>query len=630
MKTIKSSFKLLQILVLILISNSFAFSQIAYDCLGGAYRANEFIVKLDDKLKPNEIAEIRDSLHAKKLGDCDCDYNLELWDVSDTYPGLSPEEKESSMGSTIEIESVDFNYLIEYEPHSETAVTTTLNPKGHSTKQVKVAILDTGVDSDHWYFTKTASRFYINKTEADGDDNVDDDGNCVVDDRSGFNYYNNFPNPVEKYIGHGSHVTGIADETSNGSLEILNLKVFGKEHEHNTLFNVTCATYYSIDRGAKVINMSFGWTGLPALCLKRAIQIAGDENCALVVCSAGNKGQNVDKYPHYPSSYGLENIMEVTALDNNYQVAPYANYGSKVDIAVQGKWTSLVPNGTAAEMEGTSMAAAAITGLAARLYTIKPTATFHEIKGGILFASLKTTSWPSGLVKDDRLFKFHPYYVKKAMSYMEGVNYAEPCKAPKENCENISVDICTFIDNNPGHGIAHKDCDNGGISNDDECKNGGDPHSPCDDCDVAMNAGLNICTLINGNLNHPLALQDCDNGGVTNYTECIKGNDPFEAKDDCVGCNNKQITNEIAETKTQFTVTPNPFIDLVSITFELEEDSPVSLRILDISGKHIYSKQVDYTSGQHSINWDGALVPSGIYILQLKTKSGLQTKRMIK
>lgn len=57
----------------------------------------------------------------------------------------------------------------------------------------------------------------------------------------------------------------------------------------------------------------------------------------------------------------------------------------------------------------------------------------------------------------------------------------------------------------------------------------------CEDiCAGAQAIQLDICSLIAGNSAHVLAMQDCDNGGVDNSTECNNGNDPLDPDDDCV------------------------------------------------------------------------------------------------
>ncbi len=107
---------------------------------------------------------------------------------------------------------------------------------------------------------------------------------------------------------------------------------------------------------------------------------------------------------------------------------------------------------------------------------------------------------------------------------------------PADDCmvaTTANTDICTLIGGSPDHPLADQDCDDGGVNNLDECNNGGNPLEPSDDCAIAINGGLDICLLIGADANHPLSMQDCDDGGVDNYTECMNGGDPTDSADDC-------------------------------------------------------------------------------------------------
>jgi len=124
-----------------------------------------------------------------------------------------------------------------------------------------------------------------------------------------------------------------------------------------------------------------------------------------------------------------------------------------------------------------------------------------------------------------------------------GISNLEECMAgtnpadPTDDCEaaiQLEVNICLLIDNNPGIALATVDCDNGGVPNSIECLNGGNPSDPNDECIAALATQTDICLLINKNSDHPLALLDCDNGGVDNITECLANSNPLEASDECV------------------------------------------------------------------------------------------------
>jgi len=108
--------------------------------------------------------------------------------------------------------------------------------------------------------------------------------------------------------------------------------------------------------------------------------------------------------------------------------------------------------------------------------------------------------------------------------------------APSDDCEAAqagAIDICALLADNADHPLASLDCDNGGVINIIECDNGTNPFAPSDDCQAVKNGGLDLCIIIGLNPNHPLSTQDCDNGGVDNYTECRNSGDPCDPNDDC-------------------------------------------------------------------------------------------------
>ncbi len=86
--------------------------------------------------------------------------------------------------------------------------------------------------------------------------------------------------------------------------------------------------------------------------------------------------------------------------------------------------------------------------------------------------------------------------------------------------------MCSYVIANPTSPIALADCDNGGISNIVECQNGGDPLNPTDDCDVINSGVVDICDTLAVNPLSPLANVDCDGDGQTNATECANNTDP--------------------------------------------------------------------------------------------------------
>ena len=80
---------------------------------------------------------------------------------------------------------------------------------------------------------------------------------------------------------------------------------------------------------------------------------------------------------------------------------------------------------------------------------------------------------------------------------------------------------------------------------------------------------------------------------------------------------------------------PNPFNDLTTINYTLNNSSNIQLDIFDLTGKMIKTLVNEFkNTGKHKVTWDardnyGNSVPCGIYFYRLKTGSSIQTKKMI-
>jgi chitinase len=75
-------------------------------------------------------------------------------------------------------------------------------------------------------------------------------------------------------------------------------------------------------------------------------------------------------------------------------------------------------------------------------------------------------------------------------------------------------------------------------------------------------------------------------------------------------------TNELS--KSGITVYPNPSTETSTISINVENDGPVSLRIVDISGKEVYTfgKNVSLQNGNHTFICPSSL-PAGLYLIEM-------------
>jgi subtilisin family serine protease len=118
-----------------------------------------------------------------------------------------------------------------------------------------------------------------------------------------------------------------------------------------TVSDVVEAIDWSIAHGAKVMNMSFA-TGSKSTSLEDAIRDASTAGVVVIV-AAGNEGVDNDlEAASYPCNYTLPNLVCVGALNPEYKLADFSNYGgTSVDVAAPGAnitsgWNGEVQNFT--------------------------------------------------------------------------------------------------------------------------------------------------------------------------------------------------------------------------------------------------------------------------------------------
>ncbi len=265
-------------------------------------------------------------------------------------------------------------------------------------RQVVVAVIDTGVDVNH---EDLKNNMWTNPGETGKDsmgrdkalNGVDDDKNGYIDDVHGWNFVGN-NNKLTDNHGHGTHIAGIIGaEANNGrgivgiapEVSIMVLKYFdpqvpGADNLKNTIKSI----HYAIENGAQIINYSGG-----------GLEFSQDEHDAvdmarkkgiLFVAAAGNERSNSDKIPYYPADYGLENTISVTAFNPSQEVLSSSNWGvTSVDIAAPGQnILSTLPGNSYGFMTGTSQATAFVSGAAALVMSHKTGFKYADIKKYIL------------------------------------------------------------------------------------------------------------------------------------------------------------------------------------------------------------------------------------------------------
>ncbi len=276
---------------------------------------------------------------------------------------------------------------------------------------VVVGVIDEGIDISH---PDLAANIWTNPGETAGN-NVDDDGNGFVDDIHGWDFANNdntvYDGPGTTPEGdpidaHGTHVAGVIGAVGNNGVGIsgvnwqvrmLPMKFLGPNG--GTTANVLRAYDYARSllqawqtsggtRGAniRVLNNSYGGRGQSQLALDaiRALSDAG----ILFVASAGNESRDNDRFPVYPASYNVPNVVSVGAIDSSgLPASGFSNYGVRsVDLVAPGSQIlSTTPNDTYTEATGTSASAPHATGTAALICAAFPTQNLRRLRAALVY-----------------------------------------------------------------------------------------------------------------------------------------------------------------------------------------------------------------------------------------------------
>ncbi|MCP4912274.1 MAG: S8 family serine peptidase [Oligoflexia bacterium] len=235
-------------------------------------------------------------------------------------------------------------------------------------KKIVVAVVDTGIDPHHPFLNK-------NLHVKEGKSSKSNYGIDFSAKRS-----NKFK-PMDQH-GHGTHVSGIIKSVFPEA-KILTLKYYNPQASGQENLNSTIeALRYAVEQNVDVINYSGGGPE-PALEELRILKQA-ERKGILVVAAAGNEESNIDikSNAYYPASYGLKNIISVTAHDQNLRLLSSSNYGKRsVDISAPGhRIRSALPNSRSGYLTGTSQATAFVTGVAALLKSHFPSLDTKEIK----------------------------------------------------------------------------------------------------------------------------------------------------------------------------------------------------------------------------------------------------------
>ena len=232
-------------------------------------------------------------------------------------------------------------------------------------------------------------------------DNYDD-----VNDR----YYGN-NDVMATGAEHGTHVAGIiaADRKNatgiNGianNVEIMMIRAVPDGDEHDK--DIANAIHYAVENGAWVVNMSFGKGFSPEKkWVDEAVKYAESKG-VLLIHAAGNDDKNIDIEDNFPSQNINNDTLNIASNWINVGAsgptlaelkASFSNYGKReVSVFAPGvDIYSTLPGGNVyGSMDGTSMAAPVVSGIAALILSYYPELSASQVKNIIERSAVKINS----------------------------------------------------------------------------------------------------------------------------------------------------------------------------------------------------------------------------------------------
>ena len=361
------------------------------------YNKGVVLVKVEKNFDVSALGEL-EYASAEPLYNGSKWYSVKLADESKT------EDAVKYLNGLDAFEEVDYDYVMSTETTTE-SVDVSCNPdydkhKHHHTHKVPegwqyatnngkrpggssdviVAVIDTGVDYRH---LDLRNNIWVNIAEI-ANNNIDDDGNGYIDDVYGWDCVGDDNDPIDDN-GHGTHVAGIiaAENNDLGGVGIAyNSKIMvlkaGNSSGYFNNSDIAEAVQYAYMNGATVINMSFGGSFI-SIAVEEALENA--YNSCILVAAAGNDSacNNLAckackiKTVSYPAA--LPYVIGVMSTNyngaavssfSNYDHYPYDSIEYEV-YAVGESIPSCWPGNKYASLNGTSMAAPTVSGIAALL-----------------------------------------------------------------------------------------------------------------------------------------------------------------------------------------------------------------------------------------------------------------------
>jgi len=125
-------------------------------------------------------------------------------------------------------------------------------------------------------------------------------------------------------------------------------------------------------------------------------------------------------------------------------------------------------------------------------------------------------------------------------------------------------------------------------------------------------------------------------GDALNLQICVSTNANAEfVRIDNINVSGTSKVLPLAAPDFQLKLQPNPFSEALNIAWEMPESGAVTLEIVDVQGKLVYSKKAGALSGAQAWIWQGvdtqgAKVAPGVYMLTLRGERWQKTQKLVR
>lgn len=280
-----------------------------------------------------------------------------------------------------------------------------------SDKRPVIAIIDTGVDTEH---PDLKDNIWVNEKEKNGVTGKDDDGNGIVDDIHGYDFVNKTGGMAD-FNGHGTHCAGIAAAVGHNGIGITGANpdalimpiTVMQSDGTGDVATIIKGIDYAAANGADVISMSLGGY---AYSLAEEQALGKAYATAVIVAAAGNDFKCINQHfcpinmrnmnaPMFPAAFQFVLGVEAAA-DKQGNLAGFSNfdcdgpiysvYSSETQLynyELRAPGVSVVstfPKGQYRAMNGTSMACPLAAGAISRLLMHKEYDSWEILFGDLI------------------------------------------------------------------------------------------------------------------------------------------------------------------------------------------------------------------------------------------------------